>query len=105
MNIWKRRAAALLAAALCLSLLGGCGGGEEGMALTVCAGAAPESLDPIYATSAADQTILTHLYENLMQSSADENVNPGGQGKGRECVPTCVKADVLINTSFLHPIT
>lgn len=87
MNIWKRRAAALLAAALCLSLLGGCGGGEEGMALTVCAGAAPESLDPIYATSAADQTILTHLYENLMQSSADENGDPtavSGMAKSAE---------------------
>ena len=33
------------------------------------------------------------------------NVHPRRQGKGRECVPTCVKADVLINASFLHPIT
>lgn len=73
MKNWKRWAAALLSAALSLGLLAGCGGGEEGMALTVCVGAAPESLDPIYATSAADQTILTHLYENLMQASADED--------------------------------
>lgn len=69
----RRCLGALLAAALCLSLLAGCGGGEEGMALSVCAGAAPESLDPIYAVSAADQTILTHLYENLMQASVDES--------------------------------
>ena len=68
-----RWACVLLAAALCLSLLAGCSGGEEGMDLSVCVGAAPESLDPIYAVSAADQTILTHLYENLMQASVDEN--------------------------------
>lgn len=68
-----RWACALLTAALCLSLLAGCSGGEEGMDLSVCVGAAPESLDPIYAVSAADQTILTHLYENLMQASVDEN--------------------------------
>ena len=73
MKSWKRRIAALLAAVLSLSLLAGCGGGEEGTSLAVCAGGAPESLDPIYATSAADQTILTHLYENLMQASADED--------------------------------
>lgn len=87
MKNWKRRTAALLAAVLCLSLLGGCGGGEEGMALTVCAGAAPESLDPIYATSAADQTILTHLYENLMQASADDSGAPmavNGMAKSTE---------------------
>ena len=73
MKSWKRWAAALLSVALCLGLLAGCGGEEEGMSLSVCAGAAPESLDPIYATSTADQTILTHLYENLMQASTDEN--------------------------------
>lgn len=73
MKTWKRRAAALLAAVLSLSMAAGCGGGEEGMDLAVCAGAAPESLDPIYAESTADQTILTHLYENLMQASADES--------------------------------
>ncbi len=63
----------LLAAALCLGLLSGCGGGEAGMDLSVCVGAAPENLDPIYAVSPADQTILTHLYENLMQATTDEN--------------------------------
>ena len=73
MRMWKPRAAALLIAALLLSLLTACGGGEEGTALTVYAGAEPESLDPIYAVSTADQTILTHLYENLMVASADEN--------------------------------
>ena len=73
MKNWKRRSAALLAAVLCLSLLAGCGGGEEGLTLSVCAGAAPESLDPIYATSTADQTVLTHLYENLMQAATNED--------------------------------
>lgn len=73
MKSWKRWTAVLLSAVLCLGLLAGCGGQEAGMSLSVCAGAAPESLDPIYATSTADQTILTHLYENLMQASTDES--------------------------------
>lgn len=83
----RRWFGALLAAALCLSLLAGCGGGEEGVDLSVCVGAAPESLDPIYAVSAADQTILTHLYENLMQASVDENgalTAVGGMAKSAE---------------------
>ena len=73
MKSWKRWLAGVLTVTLCLCLLAGCGGKEEGMALSVCAGAAPESLDPIYATSTADQTILAHLYENLMQASTDDN--------------------------------
>ena len=40
------------------------------MSLSVCVGGAPEELDPIYATEPADQTILVHLYENLMRKTA-----------------------------------
>lgn len=67
----KKRLAVLLAAWMCLSLLAGCGETEAGLSLTVCAGGAPESLDPIYATESADQTILVHLYENLMRVATD----------------------------------
>ena len=45
----KRLTALLLLAALCTALLSGCAKDGEGMALSVCTGAAPESLDPIYA--------------------------------------------------------
>lgn len=67
----KRLAALLLPGALCLSLLSGCAKDGEGLALSVCTGAAPESLDPIYAEDVGGQTILAHLYENLMRVTAD----------------------------------
>ena len=70
-NPMKRLAALLLPAALCLSLLAGCARAGEGVALSVCVGPAPDTLDPIYAESITDQTILVHLYENLMRVTAD----------------------------------
>jgi len=59
---------------LCMSVLAGCGEEElpaEELSLAVSVGATPVSLDPIYAQEVADQTILTHLYENLMRVSVD----------------------------------
>lgn len=70
MKHWKRRLTLLLAAALCVSALAGCARGGDAMSLSVCVGGAPEELDPIYATEPADQTILVHLYENLMRKTA-----------------------------------
>lgn len=70
MKHWKRRLALLLAAALCVSALAGCARGGDAMSLSVCVGGALEELDPIYATEPADQTILVHLYENLMRKTA-----------------------------------
>ena len=70
MKHWKRRLALLLAAALCVSALAGCAQGGDAMSLSVCVGGALEELDPIYATEPADQTILVHLYENLMRKTA-----------------------------------
>lgn len=68
----KRWAALVTAAALCVALLSGCGGQEgEQFALSVCAGDAPECLDPIYAQTSADQTLLMNLYENLMKTVPD----------------------------------
>ena len=70
MKHWKRRLALFLAAALCAAALSGCGREGEGLELSVCVGDAPEELDPIYAGETADQTILVHLYENLMRRTA-----------------------------------
>ncbi len=67
----KCLAALLLPGALCLSLLSGCAKDGEGMALAVCVGSAPESLDPIYAEDTEGQTVLAHLYENLMRVTVD----------------------------------
>lgn len=63
--------ALLLAAALCLSLLAGCGQQESGADLSVCVGDGFATLDPIYAQDSSSHTILAHLYENLMRVSAD----------------------------------
>lgn len=67
----KRLAALMLPAALCISLLAGCTRAGEGVSLSVCVGSTPETLDPIYAENVSDQTILVHLYENLMRVTAD----------------------------------
>ena len=70
MRSWKRRSALLLSLLVLFTALSGCGGGAE-RTLSVCAGPAPTSLDPIYAEAAGDQTILMNLYENLMRLGSD----------------------------------
>ena len=80
----KRLAALLLPGLLCAALLPGCAKDGEGMALSVCVGAAPESLDPIYAEDTGGQTVLAHLYENLMRVTVDVSGSPtvtGGMAK------------------------
>ena len=67
MKFFRSAAALTLAAALCALLLAGCGRQETGTSLSVCLGAAPETLDPALATATADVTVVEHLYENLMR--------------------------------------
>ncbi len=67
----KRSRVTALILALCCALLTGCTKDGEGISLAVCLGGTPESLDPIYAESEQDQTILTHLYENLMRVTVE----------------------------------
>lgn len=67
----KRLTALLLPGLLCVSLLAGCAKDSDGMALSACVGAAPGSLDPIYAEDISGQTVLAHLYENLMRVTVD----------------------------------
>lgn len=67
-------AALWLAAALCLSTLGGCGEPavqEDALSLSVCLGQAPTSLDPIRTTVDRDMTVIGHLYENLLKTAVD----------------------------------
>ncbi len=71
MRFRKRLAALVLPAVLCISLLAGCAKDGEGVALSVCVGPEPQTLDPIYAREITDQTVLTHLYENLMRVVSD----------------------------------
>ena len=82
MRILKQFAAAFLSAALMLTLTacGDSGSTDTGevsadseLALSVSMDGVPSALDPIYAESLTDRTILVHLYENLMRLSTDEN--------------------------------
>jgi len=68
----------MLAVIMCISLFSGCGKEKDGaeiFSLSVSVGARPNTLDPIYAELPGDQTILTHLYENLMRYTVDADGN------------------------------
>lgn len=69
MKHFKRGAALALAGALLVTLLAGCAKDEEGFALDVSVGGSPATLDPIYAVTTEDRTVLTHLYEGLMRTT------------------------------------
>lgn len=76
MKLRKRLAALALAALTLLTCLTGCGSaGDDGdrLSLSVWVGDKPATYDPIYAEEIGDQTILNHLYENLMRLEKDEN--------------------------------
>lgn len=75
MRDFKRLMALALPAVLCISLLAGCAKDSEGLTFSVCVGDEPVSLDPIFAEEIADQTILAHLYENLMRVTVDVSGN------------------------------
>lgn len=88
MKLWKRWSAALLMLALCMGLLAGCTQEEVRPGLSVCVGDEPETLDPIYATAEGDQTILVHLYENLMRVTVDVSGGTTVTGRhGQELLP------------------
>ena len=71
----KRLAALALAVTLLAGLAAGCGQQSGGMELSVCVGDSYATLDPIYAEDISSQTILVHLYENLMRVTADGSGN------------------------------
>ena len=76
MKLWKRLTALCLSVLVCVTLLTACGRKEsaDGRAsLSVCVGETPATYDPIYAQRIGDQTILNHLYENLMRLETGEN--------------------------------
>ena len=69
-RLGKRLAIAALALALSVQLTG-CAKDGEGVALSVSVGDRPGTLDPAYAEDLSEQTILAHLYENLMRVTVD----------------------------------
>ena len=67
----KKTVSLLLAALLCASVLAGCADGRDGVSLSVSVGSRVTTLDPIYAEDINSQTVLVHLYENLMKAAPD----------------------------------
>ena len=98
MRNWKRAWALALTAALCLGLLSGCG--QEETSLSVCVGGAPEDLDPIYAETASDRTILAHLYENLMRRTTDASGQETVTGAAARSYTEEANADGTVTYTF-----
>lgn len=79
----KRISALLLALLLLMSLLTACGKEEEAAAVEMDAALVGDfaTLDPAYCTTAAEKSVILHLYENLMTATVDragvETVLPG----------------------------
>lgn len=63
----RRCLSLLLALIACALTLTGCGEEKTVFSLSVCLGEAPGTLDPIRASTAAEQTVIGELYENLMR--------------------------------------
>lgn len=100
-NTMKR----LLALFLILSilLLTGCTKADEGLSLAVCVGDEPDSLDPIYAQEPGDQTILAHLYENLMRITVDSTGKTSlvnGMAKDVDLKEETVEGGVTVRYTF-----
>ena len=68
-----RLAALALTIMLLAGLAAGCGQQSAGTELSVCVGDSYSTLDPIYAEDISSQTVLVHLYENLMRVTADSS--------------------------------
>lgn len=72
MKMWKRMAAMGLCLALAAGTLAGCGGGSApGLALRLSMGQEAGSYDPIRAETAEAETVIAHLYENLLRKTPD----------------------------------
>ena len=72
MRTWKRLAALCLSLALAVGLLAGCGGeSAPGLSLRISMGPESGSYDPVRVSSAEAETVLVHLYENLLRLTPD----------------------------------
>lgn len=79
---------------------GGCGQQESGMELSVCVGGSYSTLDPIYAEDIPSQTVLVHLYENLMRVVADQAGNSNVVNGMAKSVETEKNADGTVTCRF-----
>ena len=72
MKMWKRMAAMGLCLALMAGMLAGCGSeSAPGLTLRLSMGQEAASYDPIRAETTEAETVLIHLYENLLRKTPD----------------------------------
>lgn len=103
MKLWKRGLALVLAVSACFTLLAACGQAEpvgDQLALAVCIGETPATCDPIYAEEPGEQTILNHLYENLMRLEQDENGQTVAVNGAARSVDVKENADGTVTYTF-----
>ena len=72
MKRWKRGAAMLLCLCMMTALLAGCGRGRSGesTASVVMTGSV-STVDPAYAATPAERTLVLHLFDNLYRWTAE----------------------------------
>ena len=99
-NRQMRIAALALTMTLWLSLAAGCAQQGGGMELSVCVGDSFSTLDPIYAEDISSQTVLVHLYENLMRVTADGSGNTTVVGGMAKSVETEENTDGTVTYTF-----
>ena len=103
MKFWKRGMALLLAVSACFTFLTACGQTEaagDQLALAVCVGETPATYDPIYAEEPGEQTVLNHLYENLMRLERDENGQTVAVNGAARSVDVKENADGTVTYTF-----
>ena len=103
MKFWKRGMALLLAVSACFTFLTACGQTEaagDQLALAVCVGETPATYDPIYAEEPGEQTVLNHLYENLMRLEQDENGQTVAVNGAARSVDVKENADGTVTYTF-----
>ena len=93
----KRAVSLLLAAVLCVSVLAGCADGGDSVSLSVSVGSGVTTLDPIYAEDINSQTVLVHLYENLLKVAPD--------GAGGTAVVNGMAKNVSVEENFDGTVT
>lgn len=73
------------------------------MELSVCVGGSYSTLDPIYAEDIPSQTVLVHLYENLMRVVADQAGNSNVVNGMAKSVETEKNADGTVTCLLSAP--
>ena len=99
MKMWKQMGAAVLALCLCLGLLSGCGEDKDGFSLQAALVGEVPSGDPAMVQGAEQETVLLHLYQNLMQRTFSDGESAAASGVAQSYNETA-NADGTVTYTF-----